>query len=122
MAYEKNNWQSGDVVTSAKLNHMEDGIASGGVMVIRGTVEGSNTTLNKTWQEIYDAMHNGILCVYLKEVESISAVTFYVIVSVYQDEVVPGGPIAYSVDADSSGEIIFSATSSDGYPVRTNAN
>lgn len=26
MSYTKNTWQSGDVVTSAKLNHMEDGI------------------------------------------------------------------------------------------------
>lgn len=26
MAYEKQTWQSGDVVTSAKLNNMEDGI------------------------------------------------------------------------------------------------
>ena len=26
MAYEKNTWASGDVVTSAKLNHMENGI------------------------------------------------------------------------------------------------
>ena len=28
MAYEKNNWQSGDVITSEKLNHMEDGIVN----------------------------------------------------------------------------------------------
>ena len=30
MAYEKNTWASGDVVTSAKLNHMENGIANAG--------------------------------------------------------------------------------------------
>lgn len=29
MAYEKTNWQAGDVITAEKLNHMEDGIASG---------------------------------------------------------------------------------------------
>lgn len=37
MAYEKQTWQTGDVVTSAKLNHMEDGIASassGGALAI----------------------------------------------------------------------------------------
>ena len=27
MAYEKQTWAKGDIVTSAKLNHMEDGIA-----------------------------------------------------------------------------------------------
>ena len=32
MAYEKQEWKCGDVVTAEKLNHMEDGIteASGG--------------------------------------------------------------------------------------------
>ena len=30
MSYVKQTWQTGDVVTSAKLNHMEDGIAAGG--------------------------------------------------------------------------------------------
>lgn len=36
MAYEKNTWASGDVVTSAKLNHMEDGIAdSGGIVTVK---------------------------------------------------------------------------------------
>ena len=27
MSYEKQTWQAGDTITSAKLNHMEDGIA-----------------------------------------------------------------------------------------------
>lgn len=30
MAYNKTTWQSGDVVTSAKLNNMESGIANAG--------------------------------------------------------------------------------------------
>ena len=30
MAYQKNTWASGDVVTSAKLNNIENGIAGGG--------------------------------------------------------------------------------------------
>ena len=30
MAYEKNTWASGDVVTSAKLNNMENGIGNAG--------------------------------------------------------------------------------------------
>ena len=28
MAYEKQNWKTGDVITEEKLNHMEDGIAN----------------------------------------------------------------------------------------------
>ena len=37
MAYEKNNWQSGDVVTSDKLNHMEDGIESSNIPIFHYT-------------------------------------------------------------------------------------
>lgn len=54
MAYVKQTWQTGDTVTSAKLNHMEDGIAAAGdaALVVGSTVEGSTTTLNKTYAEI----------------------------------------------------------------------
>lgn len=30
MAYEKQTWETGDTITAAKLNHMEDGIGAGG--------------------------------------------------------------------------------------------
>ena len=30
MSYTPNTWATGDIVTSEKLNHMEQGIASGG--------------------------------------------------------------------------------------------
>ena len=30
MAYEKQTWQTGDIITANRLNHMEDGIADGG--------------------------------------------------------------------------------------------
>ncbi len=30
MSYDKQTWVTGEVITAAKLNHMEDGIASGG--------------------------------------------------------------------------------------------
>ena len=60
MAYTKNTWNTGDIVSSQKLNHMEDGIAGAyEVMVINNTEE----MLDKTWQEIYDAMAQGKLCV-----------------------------------------------------------
>lgn len=69
MAYEKQTWQTGDVITSAKLNHMEDGIANiGDTLVISGFSRDENTgdvvgTSNKTWQEIHDALVNGKRCV-----------------------------------------------------------
>ena len=55
MSYTPNTWANGDVITSAKLNNIEQGIANagggGGALVLTDT-EG---TLNKTWQEIHDS-------------------------------------------------------------------
>ena len=76
MAYEKNTWASGDVVTSAKLNHMEDGIAeggSGGTPIINTTrTVGSNNstvfTFDKTFAEVKAMLDAGqvpvVKCVY----------------------------------------------------------
>lgn len=67
MSYEKQTWQSGDIVTSAKLNHMEDGIAGGGsgALVVNVTVEQEGpdtfevTSVSKTAEEIYSAASSG---------------------------------------------------------------
>ena len=66
MAYTKNTWNTGDVVTSEKLNHIEDGVKDAYEMMYVGNVTlnfGSiNGTLDKTWQEIFDAVSNGNIC------------------------------------------------------------
>ena len=66
MSYEKNIWKTGDIVTSEKLNHMEEGIESGGgsgggVLVVPMTVDESTQglTFQKTWKEIFDAIAGG---------------------------------------------------------------
>jgi len=61
MAYEKQTWHTGDVITEEKLNHMEDGIASSGMFVVGGTYDESTqtTTLDKTYKEIVDAFNAG---------------------------------------------------------------
>lgn len=67
MAYTKNTWVTGDIVTSAKLNHMEDGIANADIFIVGGVTmdEGGRLegTLDKTWQEIHDAMQSKICIV-----------------------------------------------------------
>ena len=62
MAYVKQTWQTGDTVTSAKLNHMEDGIAAadGAALVVGSTTEGDTVTLDKTWQEIFEGNYIAI--------------------------------------------------------------
>lgn len=61
MAYTKQTWATGDTVTASKLNHMEDGIAEGGGGALIATVSdvGGVLTLDKTVQEIYDALLSG---------------------------------------------------------------
>lgn len=61
MAYEKTTWQSGDVVTSAKLNHIEDGIAdAGGIVTVKVQFVDTNPFL-MAWG-------------YMKEVEDIKSI------------------------------------------------
>lgn len=55
MSYEPTEWKAGDIVTSAKLNKMEQGIKNNVLvtnLISTGQQEGY---LDKTWQEIYDA-------------------------------------------------------------------
>lgn len=53
MSYEPTVWKDGDLVTSAKLNKLEQGVANcGGILIVHAD---ENGRLDKTWQEIYDA-------------------------------------------------------------------
>lgn len=57
MSYNKHTWATGNVVGAVDLNRMEQGIedaGSGQVLVVTDT----DGTLDKTWQEIYDAFPN----------------------------------------------------------------
>lgn len=65
MSYEPTNWKNGDIITADKLNHIEDGIA-GGVLMVSGfsydNEENIVGTADKTWQEIHDALAAGKEC------------------------------------------------------------
>lgn len=64
MAYEKQTWQTGDVITQEKLNHMEDGIADAGgdsflndVMWINFTTnDGKTFSADKTYQQVQEQL------------------------------------------------------------------
>lgn len=58
MSYTPTTWAAGDTVTAAKLNKLEQGVATGGgVLVVH--VDDDTGVFNKTWQEICDAMAAG---------------------------------------------------------------
>lgn len=57
MAYVKNTWAKGDIITASKLNHMEDGISAGGsgikvynidIHITENTVEGGYDNFSGT--------------------------------------------------------------------------
>ena len=67
MAYNKNDWKTGDVVTSTKLNNIEDGIsnASKGMMYrINAVADGDNgelISIDKTVEEVAESIKDGYI-------------------------------------------------------------
>lgn len=59
MSYTKQTWNTGDVITAQKLNHMEDGIANCGLFVVTITNDDGNYSCDKTNEEIYNAWLSG---------------------------------------------------------------
>lgn len=58
MSYTKKTWATGDTITADALNNIEEGIALAlPTMLVRYD---ENYTLDHTWQQIYDALENGI--------------------------------------------------------------
>lgn len=58
MSYTKREWATGNVVGAVDLNRIENGIEdSRGILVVNAVYDSENDsyTLDKTWQEIYDA-------------------------------------------------------------------
>lgn len=109
MAYEPTEWKSGDVVTSAKLNKIEGGIVSGGVLVVTDT----DGTLDKTWQEIHDSP----FCVWKSEYEG--GVDFVPILGAFVDPDQNLYHVSFQ-DAGMNDSVSFAATSANGYPVLEN--
>lgn len=97
MAYTKNNWQTGDVITAEKLNHMEDGIANSGGLLVWIYGEGSNKVFDKTAREVFTALESGKNVTFIGESTNDDYETFFYT------------PIrAYNSDADNPGFLLLS--------------
>lgn len=108
MSYTPTNWKSGDVVTSAKLNKLEQGVAGAGDVTI---VHAVNETLDMTAGAILDAAQNRIVVLVVDGGDS------------YQ----MGAPLAASYFANSYhfvavGGAEFSASAADEYPSMSSGN
>jgi len=63
MAYTPTEWKSGDVITSSKLNKLENGVAAsggGGSVVVLHVNESEQ--LDKTFSEVVESAQTGIVC------------------------------------------------------------
>jgi hypothetical protein len=103
MAYTKNTWTDGDIVTSEKLNHIEDGVRDAYVMMNVGNVTVSfgsiNGTLDKTWQEIFDAVSNGNICYFTGTDENDEYhKKIFIVKELYRDENVQHPYVVYTVE------------------------
>jgi len=111
MSYTPTNWQSGDVVTSEKLNKIEQGIAAasggGGIQVIHS----DNGVLDKTYAEIVTAATNSF--VYLDEVnETFHGIGNLVMYGSYDGTY----SVAFSSTFAPGGIVQYETDSEDGYP------
>lgn len=59
MAYEKQTWATGDVITAEKLNHMENGIGESGYFECTISNVGIDWSCDKTISEILEAFKSG---------------------------------------------------------------
>lgn len=87
MSYEPTNWKTGDVVTSAKLNKLENAVAGGDNFLVTFTNDLTGWVCDKTVQEIYEAEATGkIIYFYANVVDYLkSYTTTYQLVAFEED-------------------------------------
>lgn len=120
MAYDPTVWKSGDTITSAKLNKLENGLAEasgggtgGGVLVVGLDIQ--TMTLDKTWNEIHDGLLVGVVTVVVISEENMEVSSIFVNNCVYDTET-----SKYLVSFYEEGLPQFSADSPNNYPAVNN--
>ena len=117
MSYEPTNWKSGDIVTSAKLNKLEQGVANS-ILIVHAEMESYEPQrLDKTWQEIHDAPM-AIILVDHSDNEYHDFTKFFVYNSYGDIEQGSYEILAATFTSTTVETITFVAQSPDGYPVR----
>ena len=119
MAYEPTVWKSGDVVTSAKLNNIENGIASA-VLKANANIDQQTgaMTLDKTWQEILDANYAVIAVPHGNDGFEFALVTG--VSRVTNDDVTSYFVYGVSFSPEGSALVLpLETDSADGYPSHT---
>lgn len=144
MAYTPTTWVTGDTVTATKLNKLEQGVANAGsALICTATYSSSlsvpNYVLDKTVQEIYDALLSGTPA-YIKYQYGVLGVDFTShiflapIIKIYSYnttaviKIIASRPYNTSSGKNNYGYIhspsliAFSASSMSDYPVRDSSS
>ena len=65
MSYTPTEWKTGDIVSSQRLNKLEEGVANAGTLTVHlnqgSESSASALVMDKTYQEIFDAFPNVVL-------------------------------------------------------------
>lgn len=116
MAYEKQTWVTGEVITKEKLNHMEDGIANGGSGIFLFSFTDVQTmTLNKTWNEMKSALESNLLPIGFANT-AVDTRMVAIVTGVANEE---EGVYIVLVNGDTR-TIVLSTDNPDGYPANHN--
>ena len=89
MSYEPTNWQAGDIVTSAKLNKMEQGITNNARDIF--IINNNDGLLDKTAGEIETAVESGIICYLLESQDNAKQyeiLTYFIIIRIMKKKVI----------------------------------
>lgn len=117
MAYEKTTWAAGDVVTAAKLNNLENGVANASVIILEGTVEDNILKLNMTAGDLYTAIKSGHTIILREIDESDDSELLYTLKYAIKES----GPVYYFVFnwMFNDARLVFIASFADDYPIHS---
>lgn len=118
MSYEPTNWKTGDVVTSAKLNKLEEGVATagGGGLTVSITQDGEYLLLNKTYTDVLSAVNAGKNINFIMQSVTSQGSTsrsFFVMSQLLEREGVYG-VILNAITPSSTKSLQFISTTADG--------
>ena len=108
MSYTPTSWSTGDTITAAAMNKIENGIANAGGGDILYDIGVEDGTLDKTWTEIYTAHSGGKIVRIVQGAEGF-AETQYVIATVSDNG-------TYFVYFAGGGAAWYQTSSANGYP------
>lgn len=144
MPYVEHTWTNGETITAAKMNNIEEGIAEaaqsggGGALIVNSSYSSAvgNYVLDKTAQEIYDALLSGTP-VYIKfqygvlDTDYIGTLYIAPVVKIYNYDytnvirVVAAKPVMAVVENNQQyfvpGCLIYGANGLNDYPVYVNS-